>query len=116
MDFGNELIIRALKDQRKNLIVNGLGYEKNNLFFSWTVQSEMILGNMGDVGLLSGPSLMGPTSLPTVTPPGSLSLGPPSPNPALPSFGFTQEQVCSFCQHSYVVVTIMKLNTQSRQQ
>ncbi len=54
----------------------------------------MILGAMGDMGgLLSGPNLMGGAGLSSVTSMGTLSLGPPSPNLALPSFGFTQEQV-----------------------
>ncbi|CAL8111277.1 unnamed protein product [Orchesella dallaii] len=59
----------------------------------------MILGAMGDGGgLLSGPSLMGGAGLSSVTSMGTLTLGPPSPNPILPSFGFTQEQVACVCE------------------
>ena len=61
----------------------------------------MILGSMGE-GLLSSSqsSLMDHTGL-TSSGSGmsinSMSLGPPSPPPILPSFGFTQEQVRSLC-------------------
>jgi hypothetical protein len=53
----------------------------------------MILGNMGEGGGLLSHNLMGGSCLPSVTSMGSLGLGPPSPNPLIPSFGFTQEQV-----------------------
>lgn len=65
----------------------------------------MILGAMGDGGgLLSGPNLMGGVGLTSVTSMGTLSLGPPSPNLALPSFGFTQEQVNNTLFYNSIII------------